>query len=178
MLTTVTLQVTLLPPPVTMPLHWVTEVTSWPEVVTEVVQPEGGKTPVAARHAVAVTVDEVAPAEVTVLAMLIVQVISKPAVIGKVSELHCVTAGAGVAEEAAGAPARPMIIIMAKPVAAAIETMKERRSRSRTLVRFSALTSVGPESMLVPYCYPSGCTMGEPARPGWHSLRISSALPK
>ena len=37
-----TLQTTLLPPPVTIPLHWLIEETSWFDVVTVVVQPAGG----------------------------------------------------------------------------------------------------------------------------------------
>jgi hypothetical protein len=42
--------------------------------VTVVVQPNGGVTPAAARQAVAVTVEEVAPAELTVSLMAMVQV--------------------------------------------------------------------------------------------------------
>jgi hypothetical protein len=71
---TITLQVTLLPPPVTMPLHWFTEVTSWVEVVIVVLQPKGGSTPAAARHSVAVTVELVAPCEVTVFSIVMLQV--------------------------------------------------------------------------------------------------------
>jgi len=70
---TVTLQVTLLPPPVTMPLHWFTEVTSWVEVVIVELQPKGGSTPAAARHAVAITVELVAPCEVTVFSIVMLQ---------------------------------------------------------------------------------------------------------
>jgi hypothetical protein len=44
-----------------MPLHWSTEVTSWLDVADVVVQPKGGSTPAAARQAVAVTVELVAP---------------------------------------------------------------------------------------------------------------------
>jgi hypothetical protein len=73
-LTTETSHVTLLPPPTAIPLHWSTDVTSWFEVVTVVVQPDGGVTPAAARHAVAVTVEELAAAAVTVLSMVMVQV--------------------------------------------------------------------------------------------------------
>jgi hypothetical protein len=72
--TTATLHVRLLPPPTMMPLHWSTDVTSWFDVVTVVVQPEGGVTPAAARHAVPVTVEEVAPAALTVSSMVMVQV--------------------------------------------------------------------------------------------------------
>ena len=106
-MTTDTLQFTLLPPPVTMPLHWSTEVTSWFDEVTVVVQPKGGRTPAAAKHAVAVTVDETAPAAVTVLAMAMVQFTSKPAPVGKAGGAHWVAAGAVAAAEAAGTPARP-----------------------------------------------------------------------
>ena len=44
-----------------MPLHWSTELTSWVDLVTVVVHPEGGSTPAAAKQAVAVTVELVAP---------------------------------------------------------------------------------------------------------------------
>jgi hypothetical protein len=71
--TTETLQVTLLPPPSTTPLHWSTVVTSWFDVVTTVVHPKGGSTPAAARHEVAVIVELGAPAELTELAMVILQ---------------------------------------------------------------------------------------------------------
>ena len=65
---TVTLQYTLLPPPVTMPLHWLTDVTSWLEVTVLVTGEmlsgqEGYTTPAAARHWVVVTVELVAPDE-------------------------------------------------------------------------------------------------------------------
>jgi hypothetical protein len=40
-----------------MPLHWLIEVTNVFAVVTVVMQPAGGSTPAAARHAVAVIVD-------------------------------------------------------------------------------------------------------------------------
>jgi hypothetical protein len=43
-------------------------------VVVVVVQSAGGRTPAAARHAVAVTVDYVVPLEVTVLSTVTVQV--------------------------------------------------------------------------------------------------------
>jgi hypothetical protein len=56
-LTTDTPQMTLLPPPSTTALHWLTEVTSSLDVVTTVVQPKGARTPAAAKHAVAVIVD-------------------------------------------------------------------------------------------------------------------------
>ena len=66
---TVTLQYTLLPAPFTMPLHWFTDVTSWVEVMVLVTGPkfsgqEGKTTPAAARHALVVTVELVAPVEV------------------------------------------------------------------------------------------------------------------
>jgi hypothetical protein len=70
---TETLHVTLLPPPKATPLHWFTVVTSWLDVVAVVVQPKGGSTPAAARHAVAVMVELSAPAAVTVLAIAMVQ---------------------------------------------------------------------------------------------------------
>jgi hypothetical protein len=73
-LTTDTLHMTLLPPPSTTPLHWLTEVTSSLDVVTTVVQPKGARTPAAARHPVAVIVDRSPPVEVTVLAMAMVHV--------------------------------------------------------------------------------------------------------
>ena len=66
---TVTSQYTLLPAPFTMPLHWFTDVTSWVEVTVLVTGPkfsgqEGKTTPAAARHALVVTVELVAPVEV------------------------------------------------------------------------------------------------------------------
>jgi len=65
-----------------MPSHWVIEVTSSSEVVTVVVQPKGANTPAAARHAVAVTVELVAPAAVTVFTTATVQVTWNPAPVG------------------------------------------------------------------------------------------------
>ncbi|MHB1535084.1 MAG: hypothetical protein ACYC1D_10880 [Acidimicrobiales bacterium] len=83
------MQVTKLPPPLTMPLHWLTDVTSWVAFgVTVVVQPNGGRTPAAAMQAVAVTVELVAPVAVTVLSMVIVQVTWYPAPVGKAGGLH------------------------------------------------------------------------------------------
>ena len=73
-------------------------------MVTVVVQPKGGSTPAAAKHAVAVTVDEAAPAEVTVFAMVMVQFTSKPAPVGKARGSHWVAAGEVAAAEAAGTP--------------------------------------------------------------------------
>jgi voltage-gated potassium channel Kch len=77
-----------------MPLHWSTEVTSWLDVVTVVVQPEGGSTPAAARHAVAVTVEVVTPWAETAFSIVMVQVTSNPAPVGKAGGSHWVTAGA------------------------------------------------------------------------------------
>jgi hypothetical protein len=79
---TVTLQITLLPPPPTMPLHSLTEVTRVSELLTEVVQPAGANTPAAERHSVAVTVELVAPAAVTVLTTEMEQVTWNPAPVG------------------------------------------------------------------------------------------------
>ncbi|MGA2835451.1 MAG: hypothetical protein ABSF84_02520 [Acidimicrobiales bacterium] len=81
-LTKVTLQVTLLPPPSTMLLHWLTEVTRVSESVTVVVQPAGGSTPAAAKHAVVLTVELVAPAGVTVLVIVTLQETCSPAPVG------------------------------------------------------------------------------------------------
>src|ERR1039458_7488711 len=82
-----------------MPLHWLTEVTSWVDVVTVVVQPEGGSTPAAAKHAVTVTVELVTPWAVTVFSIVTVQVTSNPAPVGKAGGSHWVTAGAVAAAE-------------------------------------------------------------------------------
>lgn len=76
-------------------------------MVTVVVQPKGGRTPAAAKHAVAVTVEDTAPAEVTVLSMVMLQFTSNPAPVGKAGGSHWVAAGAVAAAEAAGTPARP-----------------------------------------------------------------------
>jgi hypothetical protein len=77
-----------------MPLHWLTEMTSWLDVVTVVVHPEGGSTPAAAKHAVAVTVELVTPWAEMVFSIVTVQVTSNPAPVGKAGGLHWVTAGA------------------------------------------------------------------------------------
>jgi len=77
-----------------MPLHWSTEVTSWLDVVTVVVQPAGGSTPAAARHAVTVTVELVTPWAVVVFSIVTAQVTSNPAPVGKAGGSHWVTAGA------------------------------------------------------------------------------------
>jgi hypothetical protein len=74
-------------------------VTSWLDVVTVVVQPEGGSTPAAARHAVTVTVELVTPWAVTVFSIVTVQVTSNPAPVGKAGGSHWVTAGAVAAAE-------------------------------------------------------------------------------
>jgi hypothetical protein len=104
---TETSHVRLLPPPTTIPLHWFTDDTSWFDVVTVVVQPEGGVTPAAAKHAVAVTVEEVAPADDTLSSMVMVQVTWKPAPVGKAGGSHCAAAGAVAAAEAAWVPKNP-----------------------------------------------------------------------
>lgn len=90
---TVTLQYTLLPPSVTMPLHWFTEVTSWFEDVVLVMGPkfrgqDGNGTPAAARHALVVTVELVVPLALVVLTTVTVQVTCLPAVMGKSGGLH------------------------------------------------------------------------------------------
>jgi hypothetical protein len=86
---TSTVHVTLLPPPFTMPLHWLTPVVSVVGLfVTVVVQPEGGTTPAAARHAVSVTVELVPPVGVIVLTIFTSQVTSNPAPVGKAGGLH------------------------------------------------------------------------------------------
>jgi hypothetical protein len=111
-----------------MPLHWFTEVTNWFELVTVVVQPEGGRTPAAARHAVAVTVDDSAPADDTVLLMVIVQLTSIPAPVGKAGGLHWVAVGALAAAEAAWVSASPPRVSIAIAVAAATAIMDARRT--------------------------------------------------
>jgi hypothetical protein len=73
LLVTVTLQTMSLPPPLATPLHWLTEVTSWLELLTTVVHPAGGSTPAAARHVVAVIVELVAPGVALVFTIAIVQ---------------------------------------------------------------------------------------------------------
>ena len=77
-----------------MPLHWSTEVTSWFDDVVVVVQPVGGTTPAAARQAVAVTVELVAPWAVTVFWIVRVQVTSQPAPVGIAGGSHWATDGA------------------------------------------------------------------------------------
>jgi hypothetical protein len=122
----VTLQVTLLPPPLTMPLHWLTEETSWFDVVTVVVQPAGGSTPAAAKHAVAVIVELVAPAEVTVLVIAMLQDVCSPAPVGKGGALHWVAAGAVAADAAVGATETPIRTSEPRAVPAATTARSQR----------------------------------------------------
>lgn len=134
LLVTVTLQYTLLPPPVTMPLHWFTEVTSWVEDVVLVIGPkfrgqDGNVTPAAAKHTLVVTVELVAPLELLVLTTATVQVTWNPAVMGKSGGLHCATAGAPlVAAEATVAEPRPISASEANAAPAATATTRERRT--------------------------------------------------
>jgi len=128
LLITVTLHVTLLPPPKATPLHWFTEVTSWLDVVTVVVQPEGGSTPASARHAVAVTVELVTPEEVEVLLIVMLQVTSNPAPVGMSGGLHWAAAGAVAAADAAGNPPTPPRI----SAVTAIPTTNIATTRRRT----------------------------------------------
>jgi len=93
LLVTETLQITLLPPPVTIPLHWLTDVTNCVDVVTLLIGPrfsgqDGNGTPAAAKQALVVTVELVAPDDDTLLTTVTVQVTSNPAVIGKSGGLH------------------------------------------------------------------------------------------
>jgi hypothetical protein len=131
LLVTETLQYTLLPPSVTMPSHWFTEVTSWVEIVVLTTGPEfrgqeGNGTPAAARHALVVTVELVAPVEVVVFTTVTEHVTWKSAVVGKSGGLHCVTEGAGVAPETAGAEAIPRNATAAKAVPIATAATKPR----------------------------------------------------
>ena len=89
----VTLQYTLLPPPVTIPLHWSTEVTSWLEDTVLVIGPEfngqeGNVTPAAAKHAFVVTVELVVPVDEVLFTTVTLHVTWYPAVIGKSGGLH------------------------------------------------------------------------------------------
>jgi len=104
------------------------EDTSCFDVVTVVVQPAGGSTPAAAKHAVAVIVELVAPAEVTVLVTAILQDASSPAPVGKAGGLHWAAAGAEAAAEATGAEAIPRKATEAKAVPAAIAAITQRRT--------------------------------------------------
>ncbi len=63
-------------------------------MVTVVVQPAGGSTPAAAKHAVTVTVELVTPWAVVVFSIVTVQVTWNPAPVGKAGGSHWVTAGA------------------------------------------------------------------------------------
>lgn len=90
---------------------------------------EGNTTPAAAKHALVVTVELVAPLELVVLTTVTVQVTWKPAVMGKSGGLHCATAGAPLfAAEATVAVLKPMSASEAKAVPAAIATRKNRRT--------------------------------------------------
>ncbi len=130
LLENVTLQITLLPPPVTMPLHWLIEETSWFDVVTVVVQPAGGSTPAAAKHAVAVIVELVAPAEVTVLVIAMLHDACSPAPVGKAGGLHWAAAGAEAAAEATGAQVMPISASEPRAVTAATTATSKCRMPS------------------------------------------------
>jgi hypothetical protein len=67
------------------------------DVVTVVVQPDGGSTPAAAKQSVAVTVDCPVPWGVRVLATEMSQVTSNPAPVGKPGGSHWATTGAWLA---------------------------------------------------------------------------------
>jgi hypothetical protein len=142
--TTETLQITLEPPPSTTPLHWSTDVTSWFAVLTVVVHPEGGSTPAAARHDVAVTVEEVAPAAVTVLSIVMLQLTSNPAPVGKAGGSHWVAAGADAAAEAAWVPMNPPTTSMPAAVIATRDNIKPRRTTSVASWVRDALMSTAP----------------------------------
>ena len=94
LLVTETLQVTSLPPPLTMPSHWSTEVTSWVDEVVLTTGPElsgqlGKGTPAAAKQALVVTVELVAPVEDVLFTTVTLHVTSSPAVLpGKSGGLH------------------------------------------------------------------------------------------
>lgn len=96
-------------------------------MVTVVVQPNGGSTPAAAKQAVAVTVELLKPAEVTVLAMLIVHVTWNPAPVGKAGGSHCVAAGAVAAADAELAATNPPIASMASAVTTIVAIVARRR---------------------------------------------------
>lgn len=133
---TMTLQYTLLPPPVTMPLHWFTEVTSWFDEVLVVTGPEfrgqeGNTTPAAARHALVVTVELVAPVEEVLFTTVTVQVTWNPAVIGKSGGLHWLMAGA--VSMAAGEAAPPLGVATAND--ANIERIASTPTRAKRPLR-------------------------------------------
>jgi hypothetical protein len=121
-------------------------------VVTVVVQPKGGSTPAAAKHAVAVTVEVVAPAEVTVLSMTMVQLTSKPAPVGKAGGSHWVAAGALAAADAAGTPTNPTRTNMARAVVATTAMMRQRRTIAPLPVRPSAVMWIVPLKRCVVSC--------------------------
>ena len=117
-----------------MPLHWFTDVTSWLEVVVVLTGPtlkgqEGNATPAAAKHAVAVTVELVAPLELTVLTTVRTQVTWSAAPLGNSGGLHCATAGGPLfVAEATVAVVRPMAASEANAIPAATATASERRT--------------------------------------------------
>jgi hypothetical protein len=143
-----TLHVTLLPPPTTMPLHWLMEVTRWFDLVTVVVQPAGGSTPAAAKHAVAVIVELVAPAEVTVLVMVMLQDASSPAPVGKAGGLHWLAAGAVAAADAAGAQAIPIRADAATAVPITTIATRQRRTIPVAATPLSDVMRIAPATMI------------------------------
>jgi hypothetical protein len=76
---------------------------------------------------VAVIVEEEAPAAVTLLSMVMVQVTWNPAPVGKAGGSHPVAAGAVAAEATSGTPANPARTSMARAIAATTETISRRR---------------------------------------------------
>jgi hypothetical protein len=108
-----------------------TEVTSWFDVSTVVVQPWGGSTPAAAKHAVAVTVEELTLAAVTVFVMVTVQDTWNPAPVGKAGGLHWFTAGAVAAAEADCTPAKLTKNNVANAVVTPTTKTRARRSRDK-----------------------------------------------
>ena len=122
-----TLQTTLLPPPVTIPLHWLIEETSWFDVVTVVVQPAGGSTPAAAKHAVAVIVETGCARGSDGIGDRDVAGCFSPAPVGKAGGLHWVAAGAVAAEATAGAKVTPNQSVASRgPVPAATVASRQR----------------------------------------------------
>ncbi len=130
LLITVTRQVTKLPPPLTMPLHWLTDVTSWVgNGVTVVVQPNGGSTPAAAKQTVAVTVELVALRAVIVFSIVRVQVTWNPAPVGIAGGLHWLNVGA----MAALVGAALAITVMNAPARAIRVSRKHHNTGKRAL---------------------------------------------
>ena len=147
--------------------------TSWFDVVTVVVQPAGGSTPAAAKHAVEVMVELVAPAEVRVLVIVMLQDASRPAPVGNAGGLHWLAAGAGAVAADAGVSTTPPRMSAAHAVPTINTATRQRRTVSMLNPPINVVMRIAPPSK-IPHGHPaelpelalSGCSAGEAGMTG------------